>query len=190
MIVKPERGQATLICEWKSFETSDQPQTNAHFPFHATLTRKLFSPLPTLPLGNYQNLLLDLSNHDKSWADTLVTFTLTFLDLGWVSECHHSCFIPIWSVVQHLMTVTHTTTSGRFASYSCFSEEMCLPPVANTHIWWSKEIIPPRPLEPHVCHTWAIFCDIAKKKNQSWLQNGDRNDHRLIGEIPGLLGTN
>lgn len=113
MIVKPERGQATLIWERKSLEISDQQQANAHF--HSLLPSLknffLFFFFFSLTSRNYQNLLPDWSNHCNPEQ---IPCDILLRDVKLVSECSHPCFISIWSAVQQLMTVTSSETDTHY----------------------------------------------------------------------------
>lgn len=81
---------------------------------HCTLPSQenFFFFLLTLPSGNYQNLLPDLSNH---YNPGQIPCDIHFNLFGFgISESRHPCFIPIWSAVQHLMTVTSSETDTHY----------------------------------------------------------------------------
>lgn len=154
VIVKPERGQATLIWERKSPETADQPQTNAHFPLHATLARErgFFPPLLLFPLGSIRT---SFPTGETVVAPTDIQFSLLRLGISrrvQPSPSHPDRKCRPTSIDSTVLPNTPNSTPY-FATFGLFSGKVCLPPVSNSHIWWSGKQGPPHPLVLLMCVT-------------------------------------
>lgn len=190
MIVKRERGQATLVCERKSPETADQPQTNAHFPLHVTLKRKkgFLGGVFIASLGEISKTCFLIPATITILSRFPVTFSLTFFDVGWVSEWRHRGVSLIWSAVQHLTTVTSSEKKHTTPHHSA------LPPTAAPHVkcvslLWQTAVSGEAKRSPH--HILSCSSCVSHMSNflrhrydrKPWPQGEGSHYHWLIREI-------